>query len=260
MTDENIYKCITEDMTWSYSRLECFEQCPYKFYLQYLSYPELSEEPNFYSSYGTLCHNLIEEYYKGKIKSEELSVEFLNRFSSDIQGKRPKSDTVEKYISQGYSYFKNFEEFPMETLAVEERYNFELGGRKFVGIIDYLGKRNRNLILIDHKSSDIKPRSQRATPNQKDKELDKRLRQLYLYSNIVAERYGELPESICFNCFRTGTFIEEKFNKNKFEETNAWAVEEIERIENNENFLPQCEFFFCNNICGYKKHCCYADP
>ncbi len=83
------------------------------------------------------------------------------------------------------------------------------------------------------------------------------LRQLYLYSVAVEQEYGKLPDALCFNCYRTGKFIKEQFDKQKYEETKQWAVSCIEKISNTEEFEPKQNFFSCFYICGVSEHCEY---
>ena len=66
------YRPLIEDMTWSFSRIECFNDCPYRWFLRYIKkYPET---PQFYSSYGSFMHKLIEQYYKGEITKDEMQI------------------------------------------------------------------------------------------------------------------------------------------------------------------------------------------
>ena len=81
---EMIYRPLIEDMTWSYSRIKCFEDCPYRFYLKYIS--RCKEIPQFYASYGSFMHKLIEEFYKGIITKEEMLTKFLFGFQENVIG------------------------------------------------------------------------------------------------------------------------------------------------------------------------------
>lgn len=78
--------------------------------------------------------------------------------------------------------------------------------------LDFLGESEAGeLVLVDNKSRDLKPRSNRKRPTAKDTELDDMLRQLYLYSIPVFESFGRYPDWLCFNYFRSGVFIKERF-------------------------------------------------
>lgn len=250
------YLPLIEDMTWSYSRIESFLDCPYKFFLKYIS--RCGNTDKFYASYGSFVHKLIERFYRGKLSKDDMPAEFLTGFADNVKGIRPQESTVHKYIHCGTEYFKCFEPFPYHMIGVERRVSFEIDQLPFVGCIDYLGQdSDGNLVIIDNKSRDLKQRSKRAKPTLKDKELDSMLRQLYLYSASVMQEFGKFPKFLCFNCFRTGTFIQEPFLASAYEETIAWAKRQIQDIKTTDDFYPNREFFYCCYICNVSNDCLY---
>lgn len=254
MSDE-IYRPLIEDMIWSNARIECFQDCPYRWFLTYIRGEK--GVPQFYSSYGIFIHKLIEKFYRGEITKEEMRLRFLYDFSNEVRGVRPKESTVVKYIQQGDEYLKSFEPFPFNMMEVEAKMEFELDGIPFVGIIDYIGEKDGDIYIVDNKSRDMKPRSNRKIPTAKDKELDDMLRQLYIYSAAIKQKYGKFPKALCFNCFRTGVFIKEPFDEQKYAETVEWVKKSIEEIKNVDDFYPNVDFFSCQYICNYYNDCCY---
>lgn len=255
--DEVSYRPLIEDMTWSYSRISSFKNCPYAWYLRYIKHTQ--KEPQFYTSYGSFVHKIIEEYYKGLIKKEEMSTKFLFGFSEEVKGDRPSAAIVESYIKKGVDYFENFQPFPYNIVDVEMEANFEIEGIPMQGYIDLLAEEDGEYIIIDHKSRDLKPRSKRATPTENDKLIDKMLRQLYLYSTEVYNRYGKFPKWLCFNCFKAGVFIKEPFKMEAYDEAVAWARENVAEILDTNMFRPNIDFFTCKYLCGYPHECCYWD-
>ena len=254
---EMIYRPLIEDMVWSYSRIKCFEDCPYRFYLKYIS--GCKEAPQFYASYGSFMHKLIEEFYKGIITKEEMLTKFLFGFQENVIGRRPQQSTVEKYIQLGIEYLKGFTPFPYNMVAVEKKVEFELGGKKFIGFIDYLGEKDGEYYIVDNKSRELKPRSGRKKPTVKDQELDEMLKQLYLYAAAIKQEYGKFPNALCFNCFKNRVFIEEPFSEKTFSETIEWFLKTIDDIADENEFLPRIDFFGCNYICGVNGECCYYE-
>lgn len=244
-------------MQWSYSRLKSFETCRYAWYLKYLY--GLKEKPNFYASYGSFVHNLIEKYYRDEISLQDLPVNFLKGFSYFVVGKRPKEEIVDKYMEAGFNYFRTFKPMPYEMVSIEEKTEFSIGGMKFVGFIDFLGKNDDGLAIVDHKSRDLKPRTGRKKPTKSDDELSQYLRQLYLYSVGVQEKHGSLPKRLCFNCFKSGVFIDEPFDNNAFEDAKTWAIKTIETIRRTEDFYPTFDWFYCTYLCGFNDECCYYE-
>lgn len=253
------YKSLIEKMTWSYSRVDCFDTCRYKWFLRYIDDPlGVNSKPMFYSSYGSFVHELIEGFYKGRYSKGELPMLFLSQFSRRVRGDRPPGNIVQKYIQAGLEYLKSFEPFPYNVVDVEKKVTFSVGGHKFIGFIDYLGERDGELYIVDNKSRDLKPRSRRKKPTQKDMELDEMLRQLYLYSAGVYEEFGKFPKALCFNCFKNGVFIEEPFSEERYEEALKWAEKTIDKITNATEFYPSLDYFFCRYLCEYQDECCYA--
>lgn len=244
-------------MTWSYSRVKTFHDCPYRWFLKYIY--DCKETPMFYSSYGSFMHKLLEQYYKGELSKEDMEIKFLFDFSTEVRGERPPASTVQKYIQAGVQYLRQFQPFPYNMVAVEKKVEFEINGNNFIGFIDYLGEKDGKLYIVDHKSRDLKPRSKRAKPTVKDRELDEMLQQLYIYSAAIYQEYGQYPEKLCFNCFKSQTFIEEPFNMEAYEASLKWVTEEIEDIKSSDEFPPRLEYFSCSNICGVKDECCYYE-
>ena len=219
------------------------------------------DKPMFYASYGSFIHKIIEKYYKGEISKPEMKTMFLFDFSKEVRGDRPSDKIVENYIKKGIEYLEGFEEFPYTMVAVEDKIHFDIDGLHFVGIVDYIGKTDDGFVIIDNKSRELKPRSNRKSPTKMDLELDEMYRQLYLYSYAIKSKYGEFPKKLCFNCFKNRTFIEEDFNKSKFDETIDWVKHVIDDIKSTdtEDFYPSIDYFGCSYICGLSDCCCYAE-
>lgn len=213
----------------------------------------------FYSDYGSWMHELIEKYYTEDASNEELKMQFITQFPSKVVGERPiQQGLVSKYIKAGVSYFDNIKPFPYNPIEIEKWTEFSVNGIPFCGRIDFLGEKDGEYYIVDNKSRDLKPRSKRKKPTQDDMLLDKMLRQLYLYSIPVKQEYGKYPKALCFNCFKSGTFIEEPFSEDKLEEAINWLTSQVEAIKREENFNPNLDYFKCKYICGLHKECCYC--
>lgn len=252
-----IYAPIIEKMTWSYTRIKSFTECPYGWYLKYICHEE--REPMFYASYGSFIHELLAQFYRGEIPKDKLKMRFLTGFSSEVQGRRPPGDIAASYVAAGLDYFSNFEPLPYKVLSVEDEFEFEFAGYPFRGYIDLVCEDDGDLIVVDHKSRKLKPRSKSGKRRASDDELDDMLRQLYIYSKAVLDRYGKLPKRLAFNCFRTNTLIEEPFSGAAYAETERWVDKNIKIIERSEDFYPNLDFFFCRSLCGLEEECCYFE-
>ena len=181
------YRPLIEAMTWSYSRLEIFDDCPYRWFLTYIHTPKLKKEDKFYAAYGLFMHDLLEKYFKGENSKEEILMMFLTQFKAKTKGTgRPKAATVQKYFQSGTEFIKSLEPLRFKMISVEEKIDFKIGEFNFTGRIDYLGEEDGEFVIIDNKSRDLKPRSGREKPTLKDKELDLMLRQLYIYAELFS--------------------------------------------------------------------------
>lgn len=253
------YKPLIDDMVWSYSRVEIFEDCPYRWFLTYIHEPKLDKEKKFYAEYGLLMHNILERYYTGEIDKQGALIMYLTEYYSrtDVAGK-PKSETLQKYFQVGKEYLENLNPLPFMMVAVENRLRFDINGIPFVGVIDYLGMTEAGeYVVVDNKSRDLKPRSNRAKPTVKDKELDKMLRQLYIYAHAIKQIYGKFPKYLAFNCFKNGNLIVEEFNEDVYNDTIKWVTETIKDISEADDFYPNREYFQCYYLCGFSEDCEY---
>ena len=134
-------------MTWSYSRIRCFEDCPYKFFLTYIKcYPE---ERSFFASFGSFVHAILASYLNRELQKDELAQHYILNFQNEVEGKAPNDKVFANYFSSGYDYLRNCPLSPKNTVAVELPVDFELNGYKFTGFIDYIRQDNDLLILGD---------------------------------------------------------------------------------------------------------------
>lgn len=254
---ESSLKETIEQMTWSFSRVKAFEDCPYRWYLRYIH--KLPAKELFFSSYGSFMHRLLELYCSGKRTPAQLKTMYLSGFRENITGRAPNIKVFESYFKSGLNYLESLEPFPFEVISTEEKVDFELDGHKFTGFIDIVGQDDGGKIIADHKSRTLKPRSVRAKPTKSDLELDDYLRQLYIYAAALEQKYGEKPDFLCFNCFRTNTFIKEPFIPEAYDGAKKWLTNSIDVIANTEEFSPNIEYFKCNFLCDMQDHCEYFE-
>lgn len=256
---EEIYAPLIDDMTWSYSRIKAFVDCKYRFFLKYLYEPHLHGSEMFFSSYGSFMHKLIEQYLKKEKTQDELIDEYLLEFDNNVSGRAPNEKIFDTYLGNGLEYLHGLKPFPYNVIAVEKRLNFNICGYPFVGVIDCLGVDERgDYHVVDNKSRNLKPRSNRKRPTKSDGELDEYLRQLYLYADAVNAEYGKPPVSLDFNCFREQLFISEPYREDKAQEARQWLVSNIQAIREEEDYDPTPEYWKCTHICEMHDVCEYA--
>ena len=244
---------LTDEMTWSFSRVSSFIDCPYKFFLHYIRGEK--EAPRFFSDYGTLLHDLLAGYLRGDIPREQLPAEYLLRFRGEVRDAAPSRTVFQNYFRDGLGCLQNIPDRPEHILAVEKKLSFSVGGFPFIGFADLILLENSRLAIVDHKSRALTPRSPRR--RRANEELDRYLRQLYLYSIPVAEEYGEPPGFLAFHCFRTREIITEPYRAERCEEAKQWAADTIRAAARETRWKPDIEPFRCRYLCGVSDRCDY---
>lgn len=253
------YSHILEDSIWSYSRINAFETCPYKFFASYLMHAP--KETLFFSSYGSFVHEALELFYKGELTADDLPFYYLSNFSKKVSGFAPSESIRSNYRLQGLECMLHPVRPAEKILAVEQKLDFRIGRYAFTGVIDLLLEReDGGLVIWDNKSRALKPRSGRAKPTKTDQELDKYLRQLYIYAAAVEQSRTILPSELVFYCYRTGTIIREKFDLDAYFAAKQWAEGVIDTICTTKTFLPSVNFYFCKNLCDIAEDCEYFLP
>lgn len=243
-------------MEWSYSRITAFEDCPYGWFLKYLN--DLPQVKNFYSQYGSFMHHILQQYLAGNILEKELATYYTCNFASNVTMRPQKSKTYVDYFKDGLDYLSCLRWPPTKKLGVEREVHFLIGDIPARGFVD-LEELDNGIIITDHKSAKIKPKSSRKKPTLNDVHIDEMFRQLYLYSLAIKQDYGEYPKLLRFNTFRTGEFIEETFDINRLEETTEWATNQIKTITKNEAWTANVDYFRCNYLCDMRTNCEYYE-
>lgn len=246
---------LIDKMQWSFSRLSAFDDCPYRFYLTYID--KAPKKDRFFSDYGSFVHSIIEKYLRGELKREDLVTYYILNFREQVKTKAPTQQVFKNYFEQGIDYFMEIPSPKTTPIGVEKDIEFFLNGKKFVGFIDVVSKDEDEINIVDHKSRNLKPRGKSKKPTLTDKELDKYLRQLYIYSIPIKEEFGVYPKNLIFNCFRTRKLIVEPFSEETLETVKNWATSLIETIREESDWEPNIDDFKCKNICSVSDSCEY---
>lgn len=253
------YDFIIDNMTWSFSRLESFDQCPLGWKMKYIDCEE--GESNAFAEYGSYVHKLLEEYLKGELSSLELAFVYENGFDDAVPTDFPPNkyvDMKESYFYKGLEYFENFEDVlndPYEVIGSEQKVNFQIGDNRFVGFIDLLAKdSDGKIIVVDHKSATLKWTKTGKVSKQSAEKLESYKRQLYLYCKALIDE-GIQPDYLCWNFFNDKRIYKILFDPNEYEAALQWATETIDRIRATDEFEQHEDWYFCHNICDMRNLC-----
>lgn len=252
---------IFDDWVWSYSRLRLFEQCPYAFAQKYIY--QTGGTNNFYAEFGSLVHKVLERWYRGELGEDPsvLTGTYVRLFPKYVT--QPiDGATRAKFFRSGLEYFSGgvFAPPPSSILDVEKRINFEIGGCRFVGVIDLVYRNpDGTVTILDHKSHNLRPRSRRKTPTKYDEELDSYLIQLYLYAHALQKQTGDKVSTLQFNCFKQRILIAEDWTADGEKNAIDWAVNTIKAITECTAFDANPDFFYCKNLCESRADCEYNE-
>ena len=254
------YEPLIRDMVWSYSRLKAYDDCPYRWYLKYIRYPKAEQKQMFFANYGKFVHELIADFYSGEKTPNELEVEYLQDFRAKVNAYAPNKAVFKNYFLDGLNYIRRLERPKNKVLSVENKVKFQVGGIPLIGYIDRLEEdADGHILVIDNKSRTLKPRSNRSKATKADEELDRYLRQLYLYSIAVQNQYGKPPYKLCFDCFRNQIFIEERFRDDEYKKAQIWVEDKVSEISKDTEFRPNMEYFKCRYLCEMQEYCDYYE-
>lgn len=278
MKQEDIKNKLDKKL-WSYSCLESFWNCKHGWYLNYIA-RQRSNESGCFSSYGSLCHEILEEYLKGDRFSFEVGDEFTDRYMEEVSDTFPPcrgERLFDKYYDQGIAYFGNPENVEnltnkFEVLGVEDKNIFYIDKYKFTGILDVevKNKVTGEYEIVDHKSKGKQDKKRKSKKMNLDGWLtleDGRyvpralFNQQYMYCIPFKEKFNQYPSYLNLNMFRLGDWYKLKFNKDDFDIAIQWAKDTIESIykESKRNPDKNGDDFFCKYLCDNNCFCKYSD-
>lgn len=151
----------------SFSRLKCFHQCPFRYRLRYLK--GMKEAFRSIESYlGNVVHDVLEWLYEARLSGENPTLEtVLDRFDREWRHEWPEDVAVirtgegpDVYYRRGREMLESFFQAVFsvdesETLALEQRFTIKLSDRVvFTGFADRVGRTKQGvLFVVDYKTS-----------------------------------------------------------------------------------------------------------
>lgn len=173
------------DELWSWSKYHSYKTDPYGWYLKYLKH-EKETKQSIYGVEGGVCHDIIEQFYLGEIKYEQMIEEYENKlFEINLSGlkynrkdKKANEKIANKYEECVRLFYK--EHIPIKHKAITEQFILiKVGKHIFQGYIDFIHKdENNNYIITDWKTSTI----------YQGKKIDKEKGQLVLYAEGLIQK------------------------------------------------------------------------
>lgn len=253
------YRPLIDDMTWSYSRVNSFEDCPYAWYLKYVYSTDRNEQGLFFSSYGKFMHELLADFFRGSSTRNQLAARYAIDFLNEVKGSAPSRKIFSSYFQDGLNAIHSLKPFQEKVVAVEEKLDFEVNGKPCIGFVDLILEGNDGLIIVDHKSRNLKPLSKKATPTKNDELVHAYLRQLYLYSYAYQKMHQKPIIGLWLHCFRQNSVIKVPFDKHEQDRVLQWFYDTTETIADTTEFPPNMDFWRCRYLCGQNDQCEYFE-
>lgn len=258
----NFDKMMFDGMNWSFSRLDCFDQCPLMWHKIYIDCEP--KKDNAFAQYGSLVHGLIERILKGELDillaAETFEREFNEKITMDFPPIK-NGDLRSSYYEKGLSYFENLgkNDDIAKILGIEEEIHFEISDKPFVGYIDlrYIDK-NGKMVIQDHKSSNIKFKKDGNPAKSSVEKMKHYEYQVYLYSKPFIEKRVKI-DRLRWNFFNNGTYYDIPWTQDGYKAAVNWAESRLHEIENEDLWLPKPDWYFCHNICDVSEGCEYKE-
>lgn len=246
---------------YSHSRLSSFEQCPYKFKLQYIDKVEIEVSESVEAFMGNRVHETLEKLYRDLMFHKKNTLDDLLDFLNDEWAKNWNDAIVivkEQYTSENYQsmarkfisdYYRRYDPFDQDkTIAIEERILINLddsGEYTLQGYIDRLAEvSDGHYEIHDYKTSSRLP-----VPEYLQQD-----RQLALYSIGVKDRYPDASDvRLKWHFLAFDKELDSTRTEQELEDLKQNTIQLIDTIESAEEY-PTNPSRLCD-WCEYQEIC-----
>ncbi|MBN2603556.1 MAG: PD-(D/E)XK nuclease family protein [Candidatus Thermoplasmatota archaeon] len=251
---------------YSHSKLSCFEQCPYRYKLNYIDKVETEIEETIEAFLGSRVHQTLEKLYRDLMFEKQNSLDdLIDILRKDWEKNWNDSIIIVKneYVPENYlkmaeryitDYYKRYHPFKKDkTIALEQRILINLdeeGYYKLQGYIDRLSEVKDGFYEIH----DYKTNSRLPLP-----EYIQNDRQLALYSIGVLDSYPDAKDvRLIWHFLKFDKEVDSTRTSDELEELKKSTIQLIDSIESEKVFLTNpsglcswCEF---HDICKEFSH------
>ncbi len=248
-------------VVYSHSRLQTFEQCPYKYKLKYIDKIPVEYRKTVEAFVGEMVHKTLEILFRQILESNKIlskgellkiyNMLWESEWDDQILVNDQKNLSMYKYIGAkliSQYYTLNYPFNDLKTIAVETEEKIDLiDGSKYHIKIDRLAKdHDNNFYVIDYKTNNRMKSSE---------EVDKD-RQLAMYSLWVLRNFPEAKLIyLRWDMLKFNKSILSVRTKDQLTALEQYVVKLIKDIESTEEFIPRpsvlCKWCVYKNICEY---------
>lgn len=252
---------------YSHSRISTYENCPYKYKLQYIDKVQVDVPETIETFMGKKVHETLEHLYKLKKFNKRVALNVLLKFYRDIWEKDYSDDILivkadkekltannykkmgERFIKDYYERMKPFEQLTILGLETQDRMTLPDGNQWHVRI-DKLGCDSEgNYFVCDYKTN----------ARMKDQEEADEDRQLALYSVWVKNKFSDVKSvkliwhMLAFNKDAISERTEEQLEK--LQQDVCDIIKDIENAkEFPTNVTALCDYCIYKEMCPSFKH------
>jgi len=251
-------------VTYSHSRLSCFENCPYQYKLKYIDKIKVDIPTTIEAFMGDMVHRSLEHLHhqtmKGNIPSMDALIEFYLRsweeeYTPDILiAKASQGLTDQTYKLMGLKFLMDYYERKKpfeghEIVGLETKDSLKLAdGNSWHVMIDKLERDGNGTYFV----CDYKTNARMKTKEEADTD-----RQLAMYAAWVKERFPDAKKIILkwdmLACNKEITSVRSDKELQKVQES---VVSRISQINNTTNFSQKpsglCNYCVFKDICPAK--------
>jgi len=228
---------------YSYSKINTYKNCPYRFKLQYIDKIKTPFVMNKSLEKGSFLHKGIELYLKDEIKKiadfefKVYNDEEKSKLFKQLK-KILKNDNIQYYKTKENLYIEKGFGLDIDTLEVKD-YNYD---SDIIGFIDlmFYDEDEKIVYIIDHKSGKF---------NENQDKI-----QLYIYYLVALSLFPAEKAKLYFDFIEHNKSISFEFDKSEKEKIQNEVKKIIEMIEMSSSFPKKDTFcnwcpYFEHNIC-----------
>ena len=241
---------------YSHSRISTFEQCRYKYKLQYIDRVKVDVPTTVEAFMGKRVHETLEKLYSDLKFCKENSLPDLLKFLQEEWKKNwhdnvvivRKGMTPENYLLMAIKfvsdYYETYEPFTEKVIAIEKKISIDLGeGYKLIGYIDRLDFGD------DYEIHDYKTNGNLTAQEYLDKD-----RQLALYALAIKNEFPDAKDvKLVWHFLAFNKEMYSSRTDQELEDLKKSVIDLIKEIESCKKFEPK-ESALCN-WCDYKEIC-----
>jgi len=245
--------------TYSHSRISTFENCPYKYKLQYIDREKPEIQNTIEAFMGSIVHEALEDLYKRKKFKKRVSKASLIKFYRDLWNKEYSEDIKvvkdgltsenyrkmgEQFLSDYYDKYKPFEQLTILGLETQDRMTLPDGNQWHVRIDKFACDDDGNYYVMDYKTN----------ARMKDQDEADSDRQLAMYSIWVKDKFKDAKSvKLVWHMLAFNKEVVSERTDEELEKLQQDIIKTIQDIENAKEF-PTNVTALCD-YCGYKHIC-----